>query len=214
MFIRRIGVTGAVVVAAMSVGAPAYAVGEDGVGNAGVAAVPASSGQVTPVGPLAECDVYGTNQATSAEVRQTGVVRYGEATASCVQDEEAEKNLVQIEGDSFQLDAFVTASRQRIRTGEYSVRCEGTATGTTYAQFTIRNIRGVTPPNPVGENATVWVNGTLHGTPAKAKVVFRETLKDGTGGLDLTAMHVYLYGADDTSRGHAAIGRASCSPFA
>ncbi|WP_020667715.1 hypothetical protein [Amycolatopsis nigrescens] len=214
MFMRRIGVTGAVVIAALSVGAPANAVGEDGVGNAGVAAVPASSGQVTPVGPLAECDVYGENTATSDEIRQTGVVRYDEATASCVHDEDVEKNLVKVQGEGFQLDAFVTAGRQRIRTGEYEVSCEGTATGTTYARFTIRNIRGVTAPNPVEENATVWVLGTLYGAAAKAKVVFRETLKDGMGGLDLTAMHVYLYGADDTPLGHAAIGRASCSPFA
>ena len=214
MFIRRIGVTGAVVVAALGFAAPAHAVGEDGVGNAGVAQVPASNGQVTPVGPLADCDVYGENLVTSAEVRQTGVVRYGEATASCVHDEDVEKNLVKVEGDSFQLDAFVTANRQRIRTGEYAVTCEGTATGTTYAQFTIRNIRGVTPPKPIEENSTVWINGTLHGAAAKAKVVFRETLKDGHGGLDLTAMHVYLYGADDSPRGHAAIGRVSCSPVA
>lgn len=196
---------------------PAAALGEDAVGYADAATLPAAGGEAVGLGPRAACDVHGVSSNSASATTVPGVVSFGDATSRCTLNRATQEIKAEVSGTGFRLEAFEVRPRHHIEIDRYEAACTGTragGTGRTRATWRLDGVRNLEVPSVIVENTSVWADGTLHGQPAKLLAVFNETLRDpSTGAVEANALHLYLYKADGRRVGDAALGRVACQPY-
>jgi hypothetical protein len=201
-FARRGGAVGAVVAAALVLGAmPASAAPGDGSAYAAKVAVTLLGTPAVAVGPLAPSNTNGPTSASVANVNAAGLVTTGLVTSSATLNQET--GVVHAQADIANVGLGLAALTGKI--GAVNATCDATQAGvkgsSTLAGVAIPGVTVAANPAP---NTTV--NLLL------AKIVFNEQITGGDGSLTVNAVHVYLNAV--VGSGDVVLAQAKCGPAA
>jgi hypothetical protein len=197
--VRRGGAIGAVVAAALVLGAmPASAAPGDG--SAFAANVSLTLPAVN-VGPLAASSTSGPTNASVASVDAAGLVTAGVATSSATLDQET--GVVHAQADIANVGIGLAALTGKI--GAVNATCDATQAGitgsSTLADVQIAGVAVGANPAP---NTTVNLG--------LVKIVFNEQLPNGDGSLTVNAVHITLSAL--VTKGDIILAQARCGPAA
>jgi len=200
-FVRRGGAIGAVVAAALVLGAmPASAAPGDGSAYAAKVAVTLLGAPAVNVGPLAPSNTNGPTTANLASINAGGLVTAGVVTSSATLNQDT--GVVHAQADIANVGIGLAALKGTI--GAVNATCDATQAGFT-GTSTLANVQipGVSVGANPGPNTTI--NLPL------VKIVFNEQITDGTG-LTVNAVHIYLNALVGT--GDIILAQAKCGPAA
>jgi hypothetical protein len=200
-FVRRGGAIGAVVAAALVLGAmPASAAPGDGSAYAAKVAVTLLGAPAVNVGPLAPSNTNGPTTANLASINAGGLVTAGVVTSSATLNQDT--GVVHAQADIANVGIGLAALKGTI--GAVNATCDATQAGIT-GTSTLANVQipGVSVGANPGPNTTI--NLPL------VKIVFNEQITDGSG-LTVNAVHIYLNALVGT--GDIILAQAKCGPAA
>lgn len=201
-FVRRGGAIGAVVAAALVLGAmPASAAPGDGSAYAAKVAVTLLGAPAVNVGPLAPSNTGGPTEANLASVNAGGLVTAGVVTSSATLNPDT--GIVHAQADIANVGIGLAALKGTI--GAVNATCDATQAGVTGAS-TLADVKipGVSVGANPGPNTTI--NLPL------VKIVFNEQITGGDGSLTVNAVHIYLNALVGT--GDIVLAQAKCGPAA
>lgn len=216
-FARRSGVVGLAVAGLVLAGvSQAQALPEEALASGTIGSVDATAhGESIEVGPLAECDTQGTQQATSGSEAESGFFEFGPGTSTCTLDETTGVASAESSSTLFRLDALRAYGGPRIRMTSYSSECSTTENGST-ASFHIGGLSGLSVPPELPPNYVTTVPGRTAGDPPLAKVTMNETIvpdpPDGSMTVNIMRIELFPEGGGDHA-GEIVVGSVSCSPF-
>jgi hypothetical protein len=216
-FARRSGVVGLAVAGLVLAGvSQAQALPEEAIASGTIGSVDATAhGETFEVGPLAECDTQGTQQATSGSEAEAGFFEFGPGTSTCTLDESTGVASAESSSTLFRLDALRAYGGPRIRMTSYSSECSTTENGST-ASFHIGGLSGLSVPAELPPNYVTTVPGRTAGDPPLAKVTMNETIvpdpPDGSMTVNIMRIELFPEGGGD-HEGEIVVGSVSCSPF-
>lgn len=201
-FVRRGGAVGAVVAAALVLGAmPASAAPGDGSAYAAKVSVTLLGTPAVNVGPLAPSNTNGPTASNLASVNAAGIVTAGVVTSSATLNQET--GVVHAQADIADVGIGLAALTGKI--GAVNATCDATQAGITGSS----TLAGVAIPG-VNVAANPAPNTTVN--LLLAKIVFNEQIIGGDGSLTVNAVHVYLNALVGT--GDVVLAQAKCGPAA
>ena len=201
-FVRRGGAVGAVVAAALLLGAmPASAAPGDGSAYAAKVAVTLLGTPAVAVGPLAPSNTNGPTSASVANVNAAGLVTTGLVTSSATLDQET--GVVHAQADIANVGLGLAALTGKI--GAVNATCDATQAGVTGSS----TLAGVAIPG-VNVAANPAPNTTVN--LLLAKIVFNEQITGDDGSLTVNAVHIYLNAV--VGSGDVVLAQAKCGPAA
>jgi hypothetical protein len=201
-FVRRGGAIGAVVAAALVLGAmPASAAPGDGSAYAAKVAVTLLGAPAVNVGPLAPSNTSGPTSASLASIDAAGIVTAGLVTSSATLNEDT--GIVHAQADIANVGIGLAALKGKI--GAVNATCDATQAGVTGAS-TLADVKipGVAVGANPGPNTTISL--------PLVKIVFNEQITGGDGSLTVNAVHIYLNALVGT--GDIILAQAKCGPAA
>jgi hypothetical protein len=201
-FVRRGSAIGAVVAAALVLGAmPASAAPGDGSAYAAKVAVTLLGAPAVNVGPLAPSNTNGPTAANLASINAGGLVTAGVVTSSATLNQDT--GVVHAQADIANVGIGLAALKGTI--GAVNATCDATQAGVT-GSSTLANVQipGVSVGANPGPNTTI--NLPL------VKIVFNEQITGGDGSLTVNAVHIYLNALVGT--GDIVLAQAKCGPAA
>lgn len=164
--------------------------------------------------PIAECDVTGRKNNTTAGVKVGDVASFGRSNTKCRWDGQGNAH-VEAKGRSFSTRALVEWGGPRIRISSYTVSCRTTGNGSA-ASFELRGLRGIEVPDRIPSNYTVTVPGRIEGSAPLAKVVLNELIAPSPpdGSMRLNAMRIELFpDGGGPNSGDITVGTVACDPY-
>lgn len=212
---RRTGVVGLALTGLVLAGvSPAQALPEEPLASGTIGSVDATyHGDSVEVGPLAECDTQGDQEASSAAVAQRGFLEFGRGSSSCALGSGVAT--AEVSGSLFRLDALRAYGGPRIRMTNYSAECSTTSNGSSVG-FHIGGLSGLSVPAQLPPNHVVTIAGRGPGDPPLAEVTLNETFVPDPpdGSMAVNIMHIRLFpsGGGDVD-GDIVVGSVSCSPY-
>jgi len=201
-FVRRGGAVGAVVAAALVLGAmPASAAPGDGSAYAAKVSVTLLGAPAVNVGPLAPSSTNGPTASNLASVNAAGIVTAGVVTSSATLNQET--GVVHAQADIADVGIGLAALTGKI--GAVNATCDATQAGVTGSS----TLAGVAIPG-VSVAANPAPNTTVN--LLLAKIVFNEQITGADGSLTVNAVHIYLNAL--VGSGDVVLAQAKCGPAA
>jgi hypothetical protein len=199
-FVRRGGAVGAVVAAALVLGAmPASAAPGDGSAYAANVSVTLLGKPAVNVGPLSPSSTNGPTTNTLASVNAAGLVTAGVVSSSATLNQET--GVVHAQADIADVGIGLAALTGKI--GAVNATCDATQAGVTGSS----TLAGVAIPG-VNVGANPAPNTTIN--LLLAKIVFNEQITGNDGSLTVNAVHVYLNAV--VGSGDIVLAQAKCGP--
>lgn len=211
---RRVSIISAAVVCLAALPVPALAAQPIALGTGAVGAVDllvdARPAQAAPIAPC----VAGSRPENQTDPVDVGPsTSFGSARTTCTSAPDGTVH-VDVSGQRFATNVLSRFGGPAIRARTFESSCDTTADGTSSGRIGLSGVSGLTVPQSVPANYTVFVPGIAPDTRPMAVVVLNEVTArvPSDGSLAITAMHITLFPQGGPASGEIVVGRAACAP--
>jgi hypothetical protein len=213
---RQIAVVLAVAVLVVTAAPAAIAATGSGTASVGSVDVVVEGQKRVVQPPVAQCLTSGgTIQNTNKRIRLRGVAEFGDGTTKCTADPANGRITVEATGQRFELNALPEYGGPRIRISQYLATCATTISGSV-ARMQFNGLVGMTAPQDVPPNYTVFIPGDRPGDEPLAKVILNEVIVPSPpdGSITLNLMHViFAPNGGGPITGELVVGGVYCTPL-